>query len=260
MKWNEMKNKNFYLLKRIHLFSSLLILLFSCQKDEDIVSNTDDINSTEISAYYIDDVEVSSEDFTNITSDMFLVEVHKPSNGLKSSKGSNSEQIEKRAYSSEEKYIEFGNEHGYEFDKQIVFEKIMSNYAENSGAIIEYENTGIKPVWYLEREQFVYDSLFSNTSQLKSTASLVVTLFEHHFVQGSGAGASIVMGGTYPVMPPGWNNRVSCVEFIGIGGGVHIYDRTFYRNKVETVVNWGMTHINFPSSLNDKMSSGVRFL
>ncbi len=240
---------------RVPIYTLLLIFMVSCQKDEINVDTFDDSNSSPISAHFIDDVEVSSEDFTNDASDMFLVEVYKPSNGLKSS---NSEQIEKRAYSSEEKYIEFGNEHGYEFDKQLVFEKIMSSYAENSGAIIEYENTGVTPVWYLEREQFVYDSLFSNISQLK--AALVITLFEHHFVQGSGAGSSILMAATYAFMPPGWNNRVSCVEFVGVGGGLHIYDKTFYRKKKATIVNWGMEHINLSSGVNDKMSSGMRFL
>jgi len=248
-----MNNKCFDILGRV-LFSSLLLLsFFSCQKDEIIPG---DNNYIEVSAHFIDDVEVSSMDFTNDALDMLLVEVYKPSKGLL--KSTNSEQIEMRAYSSEEKYVEFGNEHGYAFDKQLIFEKLMSSYAENSGAISEYENTGMMPEWYLEREQYVYDSLFSNTSQLK--AALVITLFEHPFVQGSGAGSSILMAATYAFMPPGWNNRVSCVEFVGVGGGLHIYDKTFYRKKKASIVNWGMKHINLGSGVNDKMSSGIRFL
>lgn len=63
-----------------------------------------------------------------------------------------------------------------------------------------------------------------------------------------------------PVMYPGWNNKVSCVEFVGIGGSLVIYDKSFFRKRVSTIVNWGMTRINLPSGVNDRMSSGLKLL
>src|SRR5690606_12738117 len=107
-------------------------------------------------------------------------------------------------------YVEFGKKYGHDFEKSLAFEKIMSEYAISSGAIQEYEKTGILPKWYSEKEKLTYDSIFKEEKELNNAkASLVIALFEHHFVSGSGAGNSIVMAAAYAVMPPGWNDRVS---------------------------------------------------
>lgn len=108
-----------------------------------------------VSGHYIDDVSVSEEDFENLSSDVFFIEIHKSSGDLQSSSNDGEELIEKRAYTSKDKYIAFGEENGLSFDKQLVFEEIMSEFAEKSGAISEYEEIGELPQWYLEREQFV---------------------------------------------------------------------------------------------------------
>jgi len=208
-----------------------------------------------VSGYYIDDVSVSEEDFENLSSDVFFIEIHKSSGDLKSSSIDGEELVEKRAYTSKDKYIAFGEENGLSFDKQLVFEEIMSDFAEKSGAISEYEEIGELPQWYLEREQFVYDSIFNSSSNLKSAQiSLFITLFKNYY----GGGGSVIMPTHLPVMYPGWNNKVSCVEFVGIGGSLVIYDKSFFRKRVSTIVNWGMTRINLPSGVNDRMSSGLK--
>lgn len=235
-----------------------ILIIVSCQKEDTSELAVIKQNNTAVSTHFIDDILVSEVEFYNNVSEMFLVEVHKPNSNFKSSSNEDEEAIEQRAYTSEEKYIEFGKEFGYEFDKQLILEKLMSDYALNSGAIAEFEKTGELPEWYLARELFVYDSLFSENSNLKSAqVSLFVTLFENHFVSGVGAGSSVIMTKTLPFMFPGWNNRVSCIEFVGIGGSIVIYDKTFYRDRISTILNWGMTHINLSTGVNDKMSSGI---
>jgi len=258
-----MSNKIF---KKLAFYEKILLLLsfitflsISCQKEENGIKMKD-IGSTEkIVTYFINDIEVSDEEFVIGNSDMYYVEFHTQTSDLKSS--SSLELIENRAYTSEESYINFGKAYGLKFEESLAFIKIMSSFAEETGVIDEYEESGNVPSWYFERENAVYDSLFGgNVTDFKEASSLFVTFYENYFVEGQGAGDAIIMPTTaYPFMPPGWNNRVSCVEFVGlIGGGVHIFDKTFFRQMVQSVVFWGMTHVNLPSYSNDKMSSAMR--
>jgi hypothetical protein len=87
---------------------------------------------------------------------------------------------------------------------------------------------------------------------------LVVALYENKFVQGSGAGSSIIMAATYSIMPPGWDNRVSSIDFVGLAGGVRIYNKKFYFKPLGTVFYRGVQHFNLSDDMNDKMSSGVK--
>lgn len=247
-------NKNIVSVVAICLIAGII---YSC--DEDQISDNANVvvNKTNELAHFVDDVSVSEEVYENESENMFLVEVYKPSTNLKSA--CDGAEVELRAYSNEQKYIEFGNEYGYNFDKQLLFEQIMSKYALMSGAIEEFEDSGEMPNWYFQREKTVYDSLFTNTSNEKSGFNLFVTLYEDHFVAGAGAGSCVVLINNLPFMYPGWNNRVSCIEFVGLGGALAIYDKSFYRKRLKTVVNLGMTHINLGNGVNDKMSSGLTF-
>lgn len=230
------------------------VFLFSCQREDNSISKVMDHDKNVISTYFIDDVPVSKDKFEYLSANMLLVEFNKKDSG-----GANGEIVERRAYSTEEKYIAFGEQYGLAFEKQLVFEKMMSNYAETSGAVEEFEKTGKVPEWYLKREEFVYDSLFLNkVKQNAAKLNLFTVLYENFFIQGSGAvGNSVIMARTLAFMYPGWNDDVSCVDFVGVAGFLVIYDKTFYRKKLGTVVNWGLHHINLSPGLNDKMSSGI---
>src|SRR5690606_16605096 len=112
--------------------------------------------------------EVTQDEFENL-SDGYIVVIHK-SPTTKGNNGENSENaiIENRFFSTENEYVEFGKKYGHDFEKSLAFEKIMSEYAISSGAIQEYEKTGILPKWYSEKEKLTYDSIFKEEKELNN--------------------------------------------------------------------------------------------
>lgn len=245
-------NKKYLKLKFVIAF--VAILFGSCEKDgiTELTNKTNDPNVSTI--YYLDDIQVTDAIDNPGNAGLFIVRLINPENNLKSS---SNQVIETRAYSSEEKYIEFGSRYGYDFRKLLDFEKKMSSFAEKSGAIAEYEKTGEVPSWYAEYEKVTYDSIFSaSNSSLKSTAASLFVVFFKDF---NGGGSSLGMVTSWPIMPPGWKDEASSVEFVGLGGGINNFDRSFYRDRLETVINLGMTKINLSAS-NDRMNSSIRFL
>lgn len=230
--------------------------LFSCEKETNDVQKNNQTN-TQASNYFIDDVSVSLEEYDDQSSDLLQVFVIKPTNNLKSSSPDNTE-IENRAYSSQEKYIAYGKEIGVDFEKQLAFESIMREYALKTNVEEIYEKTGTIPNWYTAREQFVYDSLFGNTMLKSMLISVGVTMYEDFYTSGD----KVIMPspGTFSIMPPGWDNRVSSIEFIGLGGTLVVYNKKFYFDKIGTIVNLNPDFVNFGTRYNDKMSSCASFL
>lgn len=230
--------------------------LFSCEKESNDVQNNE-LTNTQASNYFIDDVPVSLEEYDDQSSDLLQVFVIKPTNNLKSSSPDNTE-IENRAYSSQENYIAYGKEIGVDFEKQLVFETIMREYSQITNVEEIYEKTGEVPTWYTAREQFVYDSLYGVSGLKSMQASLTVFLFEN--INSSGSKIPMPIPGTFTVMPPNWDNRVSSIEFLGAAGTLTVYNKTFYRDKLGTVVGFGIYPINLTSLMDNKMSSCVSFL
>jgi hypothetical protein len=238
-----------------------LVMFNSCEK-EDGLSEIDIENQVKIEnepgdemSFFIDDLEVQAHDFEISTSNMILVEVIQKTDNLKSNDVV--PDVEKRAYSSEENYIAYGKANGLKLEELLSFEKIMSSFAEASGAIDEFEKSNVMPQWYLEREAFVYDSIFYNVSNFKSSLTLFTTFYDNPYVPGQNPGPCIIMPKFLPFMPPGWNDRVSCVELVGIGGGIIIYGKSFYRNKLITIIDWASQRINLGYGVNDAMRSGM---
>ncbi|MBN1184254.1 MAG: hypothetical protein JXB49_18335, partial [Bacteroidales bacterium] len=240
-----------------------MVLFNSCENDDGLseidIENQevadDESTSTSLISYYIDDEKVHANDFDSNLSNIILIEVYR-TNSLKSDE--NELEVEKRAYTSEDKYVAFGDANNLKLKELLDFEKIMSSFAETSGVIEEFEKTNVMPQRYLEREVFVYDSLFNETMNQKSSMSIFVTLYEDHYVPGVGSGKCCIMPKFLPFMPPGWNNRVSCVEFVGIGGGAILFGNNFYRDRICTIVNWASDRVNLSYGADNCMSSGMK--
>lgn len=232
------------------LMSSALFM--SCKKD--VQENISAVNETgNNKTFFIDQKPVTEEEFTFQTEGMLILEEHKPA---VNQAVENDEMIENRAFSSEERYIAYGKEIGLNFEQQLQAEKLLSEYAVKSGAIEAYEKTGEVSEKFKAFEAKVIADLGLNDA---SRANIFITLFDKAYVPGNPTGPKVIMATTQlPVMYPWWDNRVSCVEFVGLGGAITIFDRTFYRRKLKTVVNWGMTRINLPWNVNNKMSSALK--
>lgn len=238
-----------------------IVVLNSCE--EDIATYKKEDNNREILfgenetsfKYFIDNREVEKSVFDIANSEeVFSVDIY---NNDKLKSTSHNNVSEKRIFSTKNKYLAYGEVLGIDFEKQLLFMEIMSKYAEESGVIYESEKSGIIPGWYAEREKFVYDSLFIGCSNLKSIESLYITLYDNHYVPGNKPGKCIVMSNQLPFMYPGWNDRVSCIEFVGLGGGLHICGKSFYRQHITTIINWGFTRLNLGSGVDNKMRSGM---
>ncbi len=156
------------------------------------------------------------------------------------------------AFTSKEGYIAYGVKNGIKLKEELDFTTHMSEYAETSGVIKEYELTGKVPDWYTEYEAAYYNSLFGDRTN--GTKSLAVTL--HQDFHG---GPTWPMTFTLPFMVAGWNDTVSKIYIVGLTGGCSIFYKTFYRKHMRTIVNVaGSTYLY--GAQDNSMSSGIRIL
>lgn len=225
-------------------FSFSMFFLFSCEENN--INEPDlqiDTKLFPVSTYFLDGNEIKAEDIDLSNEDLNIIYLALP---LK---------IELHAFKSKEDYISFGEKYGLKLRESIVFEEMISSIAEKKGIIDMYEKTNKLPDWWDDYEKALLDSIFnySTDDYIDTDKSVWVTLFKQSF-----GGPSSIMLRTLPAMWPGWNNSVSRVEFFGVGGGLIIYDRTFYRRRLATYVNWGMTTIQLPTGVENKMSSGIK--
>ncbi|MFA0961196.1 hypothetical protein AB9P05_05290 [Roseivirga sp. BDSF3-8] len=163
------------------------------------------------------------------------------------------------AFSSDQLYIQWGDQHGHNVAGMLEFEKVMSQYAEASGTIKEYEATGNVNQEYLDFEAQEYERIFGKKPEAGQTGRVNSLAMLHKDYVG---GSSWLMGSTSPFMMPGWNNRVSRYHPFYIYGVFIMYDRSFYRNRFFTLWSWGWQNIRMwgPFSYaNDRMSSGFCF-
>jgi len=161
----------------------------------------------------------------------------------------NSETVTYDGFTTETGYIEFGKSHNLKLKEQVLFEKHMYEFAEKEGIIAIYEKTGNIPDFYYEYEKSVYDSIFGKKPENKALA----VAFHKEF---NGQGGTALMFNTCPFMWPGWDNKTSSLLNVGVYGVVTLYDKTFYRKKIGTVWQWGMSYINL-IYCDDSTSSAV---
>ncbi len=156
------------------------------------------------------------------------------------------------AFTTKSGYTQFGDSKGWYFSTFLQIEEHLSVYAERTGAIARYEATGEVPQPYIDYEEaYVANAL--NSIKPRSA----IAILHKEFSQGPSA--STFPGIGLPVMWPGWNNQTSAFTPLFLGGVHNIYDRSFYRKRIGTIVGFtGLTRIRFNgplSSLNNKASS-----
>jgi len=128
---------------------------------------------------------------------------------------------------------------------------MLRAFCEKNKVESEFEKTNTLPKSFVDYQANLYDSLFTKSS-LKSTKGGINVLFKDY--EGGG---SMLMPAQIPFMGAGWDNIVSRIDIVDIASIIHLYDRTFYRNKLETIVGFSGRY-NLTGS-NDRMSSGMAF-
>jgi hypothetical protein len=131
-------------------------------------------------------------------------------------------------YTSEEGYIDYGERNGLNLKGELEFCNHMSEYAESSGAIAEYEKTGNIPEHYTEYEREYYKKTFNNAGE-----KALMRVYDSH--QG---GSSTVLPIYTPLPTLGsWNDRISVVELIGAGTlGVTLFRKKFFLKRTTSFV------------------------
>lgn len=161
------------------------------------------------------------------------------------------------AFTSADRYIDWGNQYGYNVEGMLEFESVMSAYAEESGTIKEYEATGEVSQAYYDYENEQYERIFGKREEAGGKMNSLAMLHKDYF-----GGSSWPMATTAPFMMPGWNNTVSRYFQFNIYGVFIMYDRSFYRNRMFTLWGWGWQNVRLWGPLgwaNDRMSSGFSF-
>ncbi len=229
-------------------------IFIGCEKENELISSENEAEentvvekSAEINIiqyiYNIDNKQVSETVFNQQQDDLLTLLSGKHDKELKK------DIITIDAFTTEEKYIAFGEKNNIKLKEQIQFENHMREYVEENGIEEIYEKTGKVPQSYLDYEKQYHEKVFGKMPENKA---LAVAFHKDFWGQGSTA----LMFNTCPFMWPGWNNETSSLLNVGVYGVLTLYDRTFYRSRLTTIWNWGMSFINL-WGCNDMTSSAV---
>ncbi len=228
---------------KMFLFAVIFVTLQSCEKKMGINENNGIDNTstnvheniTEITdvIYYLDNSKVSENVFDNYKKS--IDEPYIIRSIIKDSKNGGFVDVF-YAFSSKDRYIEYGDKNGLNLKGQLEFESHMRKYAKESGAIDEFEKTGKVPESYLIYEEKYHTKIFGKKREEKN-----ISFFLYDHCNG-GAYIALLPHHSFPFLPKSWRNRISFVENVGLVGLISFYDKSFYRSRLETVnlyvTNW----------------------
>ena len=166
--------------------------------------------------YYLDNVEVTGITLDNNNDNwiLWLGKLDENSN----------EVLEIRKFTAKNDYLTYGESLSIPVTKSVEFTDAMREYVSTNNIVEQYETYGTVPASYYEFETLTYNWYFNSNS---GNRNIWVGLYDHCGPAGE-ANCYIPMIRTYPFMPPGWNNKVSQIELVGVFAGVTIFDSIFY--------------------------------
>ncbi len=141
-------------------------------------------------------------------------------------------------FTSEEKYLDFGDSNGYNLRLALEIEKYLSSYAESSGVITETEATGIVPTWWVN---FV-DTYLSSKLRNKTISSRGISTELYTGFDGLGRHISTLPSftglGNYAFLSNwGMNDNISSFHPSSLVSSVDIaFDKSFFRQRMFTKV------------------------
>jgi len=242
-----MKKQNLLLV----LLLGMLVSFSSCEKKslsdtengavkKELLNADKNLQTAENVIYFLDDIEVSKTEF------------EENKNKIESPYVIQTERMDDKTgtiislmylFTTERGYIEYGDKHNLKLKEELEFASHMREYAEKTGTIKEYEQTGKVPEYYTKYEAEYYNKVFGDISQSK----ILYILYDNNNYSGDHIGVPYFwMLATLGSM----KNRVSSVIDGGTGGVITFYDRTFFRRFLTT-------HVFTPFLFNWKLSSSV---
>lgn len=165
------------------------------------------------------------------------------------------------SFTTRQGYIDFGRKNGGDLEIGLKFEEHMRAYAESSGALAYFEETGTVPDWYNEYNKEYYESLFGPVEEQDGRTEnpfrfffTTTSLFTDAF---PGQGRHTLMLGWSPWLVWGWNDEVSRFYNTQFWGVTTLHDRWAYQDPFFSVWNWGWQDVQFIGPFawaNDRMS------
>lgn len=126
------------------IFTILSIFSISCNKEAEFESP--EVVQEKSVTYFLDGQEISEAFFyANYESYQNVIEVKKDAE-------TDGEIVIANSFSSDQKYIDWGAENGYDFALRLEVIEHLKNYAEENGIIARYEETNELPKSYLDYE------------------------------------------------------------------------------------------------------------
>jgi|GEM_PF-3752226 len=146
-----------------------------------------------------------------------------------------------RTFSNEEKYLQYGDQNGLKFRESKAFEAAIQKYAVENG-LIQLEASGMDlPDSYYAFENQQYETYFGavNPGWLQ--------VYDDIVPYGSN---KYIMSPFMPSLSPpwpfsGWNNKIGCYKRLHIYTVEHLYDKTFFRNRLVSLSGWGTSTVIF---------------
>lgn len=226
----------------------LTILQFSCNKETELTPPNNNHQETP-TFYYLDGVAISEAKFLANYQDYRNV------SELTTDSGTNQQVLIQHSFTNLEKYVQWGEDNGHDLASGLKKEQEIRAFAEANGVIEHYEQTGELT---LEFQDFLATYEKENSSEGAAQERTITHLSDFCSYQ-----PYIVMATIMPVMPGGWNNRVSRAASTGVFSLLTVYNRSFFRNPITTVVLGLSYHQCWEGPgtvnmlLNNRMSSAI---
>lgn len=207
-----------------------------------------DIDKIEIQ-YFLDDHQVDPID---------NIEDRFPVASLIKNEVEHSALITVKMFSTEEKYLQYGDQNGLKFRESKFFDEAIQKYAIQNG-LVQLETTGADlPDSYYAFEKQQYVTYFG------AVHPGWLQVFDDIVPYGSN---KYIMSPFMPSLSPpwpfsGWNNKIGCYKRLHTYTVEHLYDKTFFRKRLVTLSGWGTSTVLFWGILgycNNKVESMLLF-
>lgn len=206
--------KNFFYL----LSLAFILLAYSCSQKIDKVQIDDELSVS----YFLDGNQIDESTYLKIYEthhNIWIIdELDDNSNPI----------YENQCFTSDEKYIAWGESQNLNIKDRLAAVDYLRQQAIDLGWVDKYKSLEEVPQEILDDQMSYLEekNLISSEPQVRTVNQLRDFCYFHS--------PSIYMVNMLPVMPVGWNNRVTAVMPSG-WGFMTVYDRSFFRNPFSSI-------------------------
>jgi len=162
-----------------------------------------------------------------------------------------------RTFSTEEKYLQYGDQNGLKFRETKAFNESIQKYAEINGLVQVAEAGEQLPDSYYTFEKQQYQTFFG------ASGPGWLRVYDDIIPYGSN---KYVMSPITPTLGfwffDNWNNKIGCYKRQHIYMVEHLYDKKFFRKHLVSLSGWGGSTVMFWGILgyvNNKVESMILF-